>query len=70
MNLTPEGIEELRRELRALPPAPRVRHAATKIEAVEKITLNAEHAATRSQGLVIDLAAPLYVSAPPAAARE
>jgi len=37
MNLTPERIEELRRELRALPPSPRVRVAATKVEAVEKI---------------------------------
>jgi hypothetical protein len=37
MHLTPERIEELRRELRALPPSPCVRNAATKIEAVEKI---------------------------------
>src|SRR5450432_4522020 len=37
MNLTPERIEEVRRELRALPPSPRVQTTATMIEAVEKI---------------------------------
>jgi hypothetical protein len=37
MNLTPERIDELRRELRALPPAPRIRTAATKLEAIEKV---------------------------------
>jgi hypothetical protein len=36
-NLTLERIDELRRELRALPPAPRIRTMATKLEAVEKI---------------------------------
>jgi hypothetical protein len=38
MNLTPERIDELRRELRALPPAPRIRTTATKLEAIEKVT--------------------------------
>jgi hypothetical protein len=37
MNLTPERIEELRHELRALPPAPRIRTTATKLEAIEKV---------------------------------
>jgi len=37
MNLTPERIDELRRELRALPPAPRIRTTATKLEAIEKV---------------------------------
>jgi hypothetical protein len=65
MNITPERIEELRRELRALPPSPRVRNAATKIEAVEKIApellalrrmgygLNTLSAALASKGLTI-----------------
>jgi hypothetical protein len=37
MNLTLERIDELRRELRALPPVPRLRATATKLEAIEKI---------------------------------
>lgn len=37
MNLTPERIDELRRELRTLPAAPRIRTTATKREAIEKV---------------------------------
>lgn len=48
MNLTIERIEEIRRELTTLPPAPRIRTTATKAEAIERIA--AELLALRKAG--------------------
>lgn len=48
MDITIERIEEIRRELTALPPAPRIRTTATKAEAIERMA--AELLALRKVG--------------------
>jgi len=57
MDITIERIEEIRRELAALPPAPRVRTTATKVEAVEKIA--AELLVLRKTGYALETLAAL-----------
>jgi hypothetical protein len=60
MNLTPERIDELRRELRALPPAPRLRTTATKLEAIEKVA--PELLSLRRMGYGLDALAAILAS--------
>jgi len=60
MDITIERIEEIRRELVALPPAPRIRTTATKVEAVERIA--AELLVLRQNGYGLETLAALLSS--------
>jgi hypothetical protein len=57
MDLTIERIEQIRAELAALPPAPRVYTTATKVEAIERIS--AELLALRKIGYDLETLAAL-----------
>lgn len=60
MAITIERIEEIKRELTALPPAPRIRTTATKAEAIERIA--AELLALRKAGYDLETLAALLSS--------
>jgi intein/homing endonuclease len=60
MTITLERIEEIRSELRALPPAPRIRTIATKLAAIEKIA--SELLALRRMGYGLDTLATVLAS--------